>query len=157
MVVKSEIIRPRQGQTIGLGGNRIVGLAWAGEEAIAEVALSTDAGRTWEKANLIGPQAPYSWTLWEYLWEVSTPGIYTLMARATSVGGRVQPSAYDPLNEGYLINISRPVQVEARADTRSKAQAGDLGALLFDMNAFAEENRRAPLDVDAEFSYGGGI
>lgn len=157
MAVKSEIIRPRAGESIAVGANRVVGLAWAGEEAIAEVALSTDGGKTWEKAKFVGPQAPYSWTLWEYVWEVPKPGSYTLIARATSAGGRTQPDDYDPFNLGYLINISRPLTVEARAEARTRAATSGLEALLWDMNAFAEENRRLPLDVDTQFSLGSGI
>ncbi len=156
MAVKSEIIRPKQGDTVGLGANRVVGLAWAGEEAIAEVAVSTDGGQTWTKVNLIGPQAPYSWTLWEYIWEVASPGRYSLLARATSTGGRVQPRTYDSLNLGYMIDFSRPLEVEIKRDTRSRAQSGDYDALLWDMNAYAEENRRAPLDLDVQFG-GSGI
>ena len=156
MAVKSEIIRPRQGDALGLGANRIVGLAWAGEDAIADVAVSVDDGRTWEKVRLVGPQAPYSWTLWEYIWEIAEPGQYTLLARATSSSGRVQPRIYDPLNSGYMIDFSRPLLIEVKRDTRSRATSGDLDALLFDMNAFAEQNRQAPLDLDVHFG-GSGI
>jgi DMSO/TMAO reductase YedYZ molybdopterin-dependent catalytic subunit len=156
MAVKSEVIRPKEGETLGLGANRIVGLAWAGEEAIAEVAVSTDGGKAWSKVNLIGPQAAYSWTLWEYIWEVAEPGDYTLLARSTSSTGRVQPRAYDTLNVGYVINFSRPIHVDVKRDARSRAITGDYDALLFDMNAFAEENRRLPLDLDVHFG-GSGI
>jgi len=40
---------------------------------------------------MIGPAATYSWSLWEYLWEVAEPGSYELRARATSTKGQVQP------------------------------------------------------------------
>ena len=39
------------------------------------------------KAELMGPQAPYSWTLWESLWELAEPGEYSILARTTSTGG----------------------------------------------------------------------
>ena len=157
MAVKSEIIRPRKDEVIGIGTNRIVGLAWAGEHAIANVRVSTDGGQTWAAANLIGPQAPYSWNMWEYLWEQSRPGTYALMAQATSTAGQVQPKEYDPLYAGYMIHFSRPLTVQVRADTRSQATAGNIHALLFDINAYAEENRRAPLDLDAQYCEGSGI
>ena len=32
------------------------------------------------QAELLGMRAPYSWTLWEYLWEVAEPGAYALLA-----------------------------------------------------------------------------
>jgi len=74
MAVKAELIRPQHGATLGLGMNRLFGLAWAGEEAVAAVEVSTDGGATWSGAELLGPRAPYSWTLWEYLWEVGAAG-----------------------------------------------------------------------------------
>src|SRR5438552_3382429 len=64
MAVKAEIIRPAAGAVLGLGTNRLFGVAWAGEEALARVGVSTDGGHSWNDAELIGPRAPYSWTLW---------------------------------------------------------------------------------------------
>ena len=80
-----------------------------------------------------------------------------LLARTTSTGGRVQPMEYDPLNAGYQIDFSRPVAVHVAAATRTYAEIGDLDALLFDINAYAEENTRLPLDVESQYSSGGGI
>ena len=37
------------------------------------------------------------------------------------------------------------------------AQLGDAHTLLYDMNAFAEENTRFQLDVEMDFSAGEGI
>ena len=39
----------------------------------------------------------------------------------------------------------------------AQAQRGDVETLLYDMNAYAEENTRAPLDVEMEFAAGAGI
>jgi DMSO/TMAO reductase YedYZ molybdopterin-dependent catalytic subunit len=156
MMPKSEIIRPRRGETLGLGSNRIFGTAWAGEEAVSRVEVSLDGGATWREASLIGMRAPYSWTLWEYLWEVATPGEYTLLVRATSARGDVQPAAHDPLNGGYLIHHSRPLTVQVGPAVLTPELA-DPRTLLYDMNAYAEENMRLPLDVEMEFSAGEGI
>jgi DMSO/TMAO reductase YedYZ molybdopterin-dependent catalytic subunit len=157
MAVKSEILRPHNGAQLGLGTHRLFGIAWAGEEAVAAVEVSTDDGRTWDEARLIGQQAPYSWTLWEYLWETGEPGKYTLLARAISSGGHVQPAEHDPLAGGYLIRHSRPTVVQVGAARQAPARLADAEALLYDMNAYAEENARLPLDVDLAFSGGEGI
>ena len=58
MMPKSEIIRPRDGDVLGLGGNRFFGVSWAGEESVSRVDVSTDGGATWNDATLVGPQAP---------------------------------------------------------------------------------------------------
>ena len=157
MMVKSEIIRPRPGEVLGVGANRVAGVAWAGEEAVARVEVSADGGRTWADAELVGPRDRFSWTLWEYLWEAAAPGCYTLLARATTASGRVQPLEHDPLHGGYLIHHSRPTPVEVVPARRSRDQLGDAALLLYDMNAFAEENTRLPLDVEMDFTSGEGI
>ncbi len=157
MALKSEIIRPRSEEVLGLGANRVFGVALAGEEAVAAVEVSRDGGRTWNKAELIGPQAPYSWTMWEYFWEVAAAGDYSLLARAISAKGEMQPTEHDPLHGGYLIHFSRPTRVRVEATRRSFARRADPQVLFYDMNAFAEENRRFPLDVEMEMTAGAGI
>jgi DMSO/TMAO reductase YedYZ molybdopterin-dependent catalytic subunit len=157
MALKAEIIRPYAGAVLGLGTNRLFGVAWAGDQAVAHVRVSTDGGQTWDEAELIGPRAPYSWTLWEYLWEVAEAGDYTLLVRAEAANGAIQPLRHDPLLGGYMIHFCRPTKVRVEGTRRSHAQKSDLDTLLYDMNAYAEENMRFPLDVEMEFAGGGGI
>lgn len=157
MAVKSELIRPAAGAELGIGANRLFGVAWAGEEAVGRVEVSSDGGATWNTAELLGPRTAYCWTPWEYLWEVAQPGDYSLLTRAVSASGRFQPARHDPLHGGYLIHHSRPTPVRVQAGLPALAQHGDVETLLYDMNAYAEENMRNPLDVELEFAGGGGI
>jgi DMSO/TMAO reductase YedYZ molybdopterin-dependent catalytic subunit len=157
MAVKSEILRPRPSSVLGLGTNRLFGVAWAGEEAVARVEVSTDGGDSWNEAELMGLRAPYSWTLWEYLWEVAQPGLYALMARAISTSGRAQPRAHDPRLGAYMIHFIRPTEVRVESARRIQEARADADTLLYDMNAFAEENTRFPLDVEMQFAEGEGI
>ena len=46
MMPKSEIIRPRSGDVLGPGANRFFGAAWAGEDSVSRVELSTDGGQS---------------------------------------------------------------------------------------------------------------
>ena len=156
MMPKSEVIRPRAGDALGLGGNRFFGVAWSGEDSVGRVEVSTDGGATWRDTTLIGPQAPYSWTLWEYFWEAESPGEHAVLVRATSSRGRVQPAEHDALNGGYLIHHSRPLRLRVAAGRRA-ADFADAETIRYDMNAHAEENMRLPLDLDMEFSAGEGI
>src|SRR5262249_42775071 len=98
-----------------------------------------------------------SWTMWEYLWEVADPGDYTVLSQATSNGGQVQPTRHDPLNGGYQIHFSSPRtgRVEGSRPAHHAPTTGEL--LHYDMNAYAEENTRFPLDVALEFGGGEGI
>ncbi len=156
MMPKSEIIRPRASDVLGLGGNRFFGVSWAGEDSVSRVEVSKDGGATWSEATLIGPQAPYSWTLWEYLWEAESPGELTVLVRATSSRGRVQPVDHNALHGGYLIHHSRPLHLRV-IDLRRAADYADAQTIMYDMNAYAEEKMRLPLDVEMEFSFGEGI
>jgi DMSO/TMAO reductase YedYZ molybdopterin-dependent catalytic subunit len=157
MQVKSEIIVPRNGAVLGRGTNRIFGVAWAGQEPIARVEVSTDGGATWRDAELVGPRAPYSWTLWEQLWDVATPGRYAIAARATSASGVTQPSEHDPHNGGYQIHHVRSIAITVEGAREAPARRADRDTLVYDMNAFAEDNLRMPLDVALVFEGGSGI
>ena len=161
MMPKSEIVR-RIDEVVPPGDQRFFGAAWAGEDSVSRVEVSTDGGATWSDATMMGPQAPYSWTLWEYRWQAESAGEHTILARATSSSGRVQPEDHEPLNGGYLIHHSRPLclRVEGVAPHAAAGTAQvDLhaNAIMYDMNAYAEENMRRPLDVEMEFMGGGGI
>ncbi len=157
MMVKSEIVRPSRGETLGVGVHRVFGVAWGGEDVVAGVDISVDGGTSWQPATVIGPRAPYSWCLWEYPWKVEAAGTYTLLARATSSGGRVQPVEHDPLNGGYLIHFSRPTAVEVRSAVRVEDDLSDPSAWIYDLRSFSERNARVPLDVMLELTAGAGI
>ena len=157
MAVKSEIVRPSAGAALGVGRQRLFGLAWAGEEAVSRVEVSTDDGATWSNAELLGPFAPYSWTVWEFLWNVREAGSYRLLSRAVSASGRTQPSEHDPLLGGYMIHFSRPIEVQVQPLPAADMARSDGQTLLYDMNAFAEVNASLPLDVHLEYNLGAGI
>ncbi len=109
----------------------IRGVAWAGDDAVDRVELSTDRGDTWDDAELFGPDYAGAWRLFRYGWNAA-PGRHTLVSRATDELGRRQPatiSAPDawgealendefPWNEGgYAANAYEPngVTVEVRS------------------------------------------
>jgi hypothetical protein len=69
----------------------------------------------------------------------------------------VQPVQHDPLWGGYLIHHSRPTTVTVGAARVGAARLADLEEMMYDMNAYAEENARLPLDVEMAFSGGEGI
>jgi hypothetical protein len=89
---------------MALGAVTIRGFAWAGEESIDRVDVSTDGGSKWHAAELTGPKLPFAWRLWKLEWRPTEPGYYTILSRATDSAGRVQPivSAWNP--SGYLWN-----------------------------------------------------
>ncbi len=156
-VVKSETLYPRAGETLGLGTNRIAGVAWAGEERVARVDVSTDGGRSWQAAHLKGLQQPYSWCQWECLWTATAPGDYTILTCAHTESGQAQPSAYNPDNLGYIINVVQPRHVRVVGEKQAHAGFADDGTWAETMESFAEENTRHQLDVEIAFTAGDGI
>jgi DMSO/TMAO reductase YedYZ molybdopterin-dependent catalytic subunit len=104
MPVKSCITAPEDQTKAVLGALTIRGFAWAGEQAIERVEVSTDGGSRWRDAQLSTPKLPFAWRLWQIDWRPSDPGYYTVLSRATDTAGRVQPivSPWNP--SGYLWN-----------------------------------------------------
>lgn len=89
----------------------IHGAAWAGEADIVKVEVSTDAGATWQPAQLGTEHQHYAWRLWSYLWKPSKSDRYIIFSRAIDNQGRTQPdtAAWNP--SGYLYNAIDRVNV----------------------------------------------
>lgn len=109
--VKASIARPFAGETIAPGKPyRIHGAAWAGESEVTKVEVSTDGGKSWSAAKLLGKAIPFCWRLWEHAW-TPTAGTTTVIARATDKRGRVQPMKHDPRRRNYMISMVQPTAV----------------------------------------------
>jgi DMSO/TMAO reductase YedYZ molybdopterin-dependent catalytic subunit len=113
MQLKSQIARPRVYET--LAPNRIYtiyGAAWSGETDVAEIAVSTDGGRTWTQADFVDPVRRHAWRRWKLDWLTpQEPGLYTLLARARDAAGAVQPEKHDRSYGTYVINHPLPIEV----------------------------------------------
>ena len=109
---KASIARPALGEVVPAGKPTVVtGAAWASEEAVERVEVSTDGGTTWASARFTTDAKPMCWRLWEFPWTPATRGPAKLVARATAAGGATQPAARDPDRRTYLINHLVPVEV----------------------------------------------
>jgi DMSO/TMAO reductase YedYZ molybdopterin-dependent catalytic subunit len=112
MPVKSTITAPEDQATVVLGPQVIRGLAWAGEEAIERVEVSTDGGSRWNDAELSEQKLRFAWRLFQFRWQPPSPGYYTILSRATDSARRVQPVVplWNP--SGYLYNAIDRVGVK---------------------------------------------
>ena len=112
MPVKSTITAPEDQSTLALGPQLIRGFAWAGEEAIERVEVSTDGGSRWNDAELSPQKLRFAWRLWQLRWQPANPGYYSILSRATDTAGRVQPVVplWNP--SGYLYNAIDRVGVK---------------------------------------------
>lgn len=91
MDARSIITYPSFPQYVEPGWIEIRGLAWSGRGMISRVEVSTDAGKTWQNAQLQEPVLSKAHTYFRYLWQWN--GAATeIMSRAIDETGYVQPS-----------------------------------------------------------------
>jgi hypothetical protein len=93
---------------------RIVGYAWTGEGAVRSVEWSDNNGVTWQPAQLVGPEAPHAWRLWEAIWRTPAPGACRLAVRAADSLGGVQPEHVEWNAKGYANNSVYRVELAIR-------------------------------------------
>lgn len=68
------------------------GRAFAPDQGIGSVEVSTDNGETWNEATLYYPGTEITWALWSYTWRPGAAGEYVVIPRCTSRSGERQPS-----------------------------------------------------------------
>jgi DMSO/TMAO reductase YedYZ molybdopterin-dependent catalytic subunit len=97
----ARIDTPQDGAALPAGHpTYIAGVAFSGDKGISEVDVSTDSGKTWQRATLKRPLSSLTWVLWELAW---TPprGTSIVTARAIDLEGNVQsPHVEPPLPNG---------------------------------------------------------
>jgi DMSO/TMAO reductase YedYZ molybdopterin-dependent catalytic subunit len=113
MKLKCQVARPRVYERIAPNQRYLVsGAAWAGEEEVTEIAVSTDGGQTWAEAQFVDPPERFAWRRWTFdLRTPNKPGKYTLLARAKNGNGEAQPSRHDPNHGTYVINHPLPIEL----------------------------------------------
>jgi DMSO/TMAO reductase YedYZ molybdopterin-dependent catalytic subunit len=113
MPVKSLITYPKSGHTLPVDHRTVEvrGHAWAGDEHVSEMHVTTDFGRTWQRAELESPPNPYSWQRWRARLHFPTRGYYEVWARATDNKGRMQPFTVNWNPKGYLNNSMHRIAI----------------------------------------------
>jgi DMSO/TMAO reductase YedYZ molybdopterin-dependent catalytic subunit len=109
--VKSLLTSPAEDSTVPRGPIRVSGFAWAGDDDVARVDVSTDGGRTWAAARLGSERARRAWRQFEHVWQPGGPGAFVVMSRATDARGRAQPIVPDWNPAGYLWNAVDQLRV----------------------------------------------
>lgn len=92
MEAKSVITRPAGGQRLPRRGfHEITGIAWSGRGKIAGVEVSTDGGRSWQKAELQEPIQSEAFTRFRLPWNWNG-GETTIASRCSDETGYCQPT-----------------------------------------------------------------
>jgi hypothetical protein len=105
--IKSIITYPAPNARVRQSGALTVrGRAWVGEGSVDHVEISSDEGKTWQRAQLAprSPLHPYGWRTFTYEFKPQRPGYVTFLARAWDDRGNAQPAvpSWNPL--GYFWN-----------------------------------------------------
>jgi sulfite oxidase len=103
--VKSVIANP--GDWAAPGIIIVQGAAWSNTSPVAKVEISTDAGKTWSRANFTGKPTKYGFRKFTYTWRAAE-GQHTLMSRAANEAGQSQPFEPEWNPNGYLYNAAQP-------------------------------------------------
>ncbi len=93
MPVRSIITSPANGTKLAKDTREIKlrGAAWAGDNTVRTVAVSTDFGATWTNAKVEPPKNKYAWQRWTASVKLPSDGYYEIWARATDSKGFMQP------------------------------------------------------------------
>jgi sulfite oxidase len=113
--VNSFITRPTPNARVPAGELAVRGIAIGAEGArITRVELSTDDGKTWREAALVGESRPNTWQFWSAQVRLD-PGAHRLVVRAFDARGNAQPSDARRIwnFKGYMNNAWDRVDVEA--------------------------------------------
>lgn len=117
MPVKSLITTPQSGAVVTQGEALMTGgFAWAGDHAVASVALSIDFGATWQSAQLASPSNRFAWQRFEHALVFPKTGYFEVWVKATDAQGRSQPMVVPGWNpKGYLNNACHRIAVQVVA------------------------------------------
>ena len=110
--VKSLITQPQSSLEFSTGTPiKVQGHAWAGENQIDKVMVSTDFGLQWKETQLIQPSNRYAWYHWETELIFANRGYYEIWARAYGDTGTAQPFTQPWNPKGYLGNVIHRIPV----------------------------------------------
>ena len=93
MPVRSIITSPANGAKLPAGTKdvKLRGAAWAGDNTVKQVDVSTDFGATWTRATVEGPKNKYDWQRWTASVKLPSDGYFEIWTRGTDSKGTMQP------------------------------------------------------------------
>jgi sulfite oxidase len=113
--INAAICSPAAGAMVKAGKTLISGYALpSGDKActIAKVEVSSDGGKNWKDARLVGKGTPFNMQRWSIELDLS-PGKHDLVVCATDTAGNMTPEKGEWNLKGYLYNGWHHVAVEA--------------------------------------------
>ncbi|MFK0087223.1 molybdopterin-dependent oxidoreductase [Pseudomonas sp. NPDC090755] len=106
MKVRSFITSLKTGDTVSAGGpTALRGIAFDGGSGIARVDISDDGGNNWQATTLSQDMGRFAFREWKTTWRARTSGPVTLLVRASSKRGEIQPALATWNSSGYSRNV----------------------------------------------------
>ncbi len=115
VALNSDVLSPRNGETVTAGPVEVRGYAFAGgDRYVGRVDVSTDGGATWRQADLLEDLGRWAWRHWRITLDL-VPGEHELVVRAWDSSAATQPDDEAGLwNPKGYVNNSRP-RIRVRA------------------------------------------
>lgn len=115
VALNSEILSPRDGDSVPAGPTEVRGYAFAGgDRYVARVDVSIDGGESWRQADLLEDLGRWAWRHWRITLDLP-PGLHELLVRAWDSSAATQPeddaSLWNP--KGYVNNARPRIRVRA--------------------------------------------
>jgi sulfite dehydrogenase len=112
IVVNSLVTNLNDGARVSAGGFTVQGIAWDSGHGIKTVETSTDAGATWQAAQLGQDLGRFAFRPWTMPLQAK-PGPVTVMVRATNNAGTMQPAKLSFNPAGYNDNVLQSLTLNA--------------------------------------------
>ena len=117
VALNSDVLAPRDGETVTAGPIEVRGYAFAGgDRYVARVDVSTDGGTTWAQADLLDDLGRWAWRQWRIDLHLA-PGDHEVLVRAWDSSAATQPedeaALWNP--KGYVNNARPRIRVRAVA------------------------------------------
>jgi DMSO/TMAO reductase YedYZ molybdopterin-dependent catalytic subunit len=114
MLPRSFFTNVKDGAVLKVGQSTPVrGIAFGGDNALAQVLFSPDAGTQWQEARLGPDHGKYSFRQWEVPLRLASRGAHKLMVKAINTAGSAQPDHANWNASGFMRNVIESVSVQA--------------------------------------------
>jgi sulfite oxidase len=115
VALNSDVLSPRDGETVTAGPVDVCGYAFAGgDRYVARVDISVDGGASWTQADLLDDLGRWAWRQWRITLELA-PGEHELIVRAWDSSAATQPEdeagLWNP--KGYVNNARPRIRIHA--------------------------------------------
>ncbi|HUA71737.1 MAG TPA: sulfite oxidase [Solirubrobacteraceae bacterium] len=115
VALNSDVLSPRDGETVTAGPVKVCGYAFAGgDRYVARVDVSTDGGASWTQADLLDDLGRWAWRQWRIRLDLA-PGEHEVLVRAWDSSAATQPedeaALWNP--KGYVNNARPRIRIHA--------------------------------------------